>query len=112
LLVHLRSFIKFKLYFFENYDVVFLDKMISNKKLSTIKLYNFLESTTFIWLFLQILNLKNSNVFFNKINSNKKVVIYKVLDLFEIYNFYFYYLVICSFDIVIVTLFTNSIYPS
>jgi len=48
LFIHLRSFKKFKFQIFGTSNVVFLDKKISNKKLSTIKFYNFLRSTTFI----------------------------------------------------------------
>ena len=58
------------------------------KKLSNIKLHNFLRSTTFVLvvsafeviLKIQILNLRNSNiVFLDKMTSNEKVVNYKVV---------------------------------
>jgi hypothetical protein len=64
----------------------------------TIKLHNFLRSTSFILIVstseivykIWILNLKNSHEFFNdKMISNEKVVNYKVSLHFKTYNFYF-----------------------
>jgi hypothetical protein len=64
----------------------------------TIKLHNFLRSTSFILIVstsetiykIWILNLKTSHGFFNdKMISNQKVVDYKVSLHFKTYNFYF-----------------------
>jgi hypothetical protein len=64
----------------------------------TIKLHNFLRSTSFILIVstfetvykIWILNLETSHEFFNdKMISNQKVVNYKVSLYFNTYNFYF-----------------------
>jgi hypothetical protein len=64
----------------------------------TIKLHNFLKSTSFILIVytsetvykIWILNLKTSHEFFNdKMISNQKIVNYKVSLHFKTYNFYF-----------------------
>jgi hypothetical protein len=64
----------------------------------TIKLHNFLRSTSFILIVsksetvykIEILNLKTSHRFFNdKMISNQKIVNYKVSLHFKTYNFYF-----------------------
>jgi hypothetical protein len=39
---------KIQILHFLNLDIVFVDKMTSNEKLSTIKLYNFSRSTKFV----------------------------------------------------------------
>jgi hypothetical protein len=64
----------------------------------TIKLHNFLRSTSYILIVstseaankIWILDLKTSHDFFNdKMISNKKIVNYKVSLHFKTYNFYF-----------------------
>jgi hypothetical protein len=72
--------------------------MSSFENVTTIKLHNFLRSTSFILIVstsetvykIWILNLKTSHEFFNdKMISNQKIVNYKVLLHFKTYNFYF-----------------------
>ena len=90
-----------------NSNVVFLDKMISNKKLSTIKFYNFSTSTTFILAFGHLFiwhsgsnivhkitylwNYKRDVNFMNNVtttSSDEEMTKIKVVDLDEFYNFY------------------------
>jgi hypothetical protein len=65
-------------------NIFLYDKMISNKKLSIIKLHNFLRPTTWILVVFpfetvwKIRNLNSNIVLHDQMISNKKVANYKV----------------------------------